>query len=90
MTGTDVRFDPLAEGYAEHPYEQYAALRDHDPVHRSELLQGWVVTRFDDVGRLLRDPSVSSDIHHATPNAAHPHGARAALGAAPRRRGRSC
>ena len=68
MTGTDVRFDPLAEGYAEHPYEQYAALRDHDPVHRSELLQGWVVTRFDDVGRMLRDPSVSSDIHHATPN----------------------
>ena len=68
MTGTDVRFDPLAEGYAEHPYEQYTALRDHDPVHRSELLQGWVVTRFDDVGRLLRDPSVSSDIHHATPN----------------------
>jgi cytochrome P450 len=70
MTGSDaaVRFDPLAPGFAEHPYDQYAALRDHDPVHHSELLQGWVVTRFDDVGRLLRDPTVSSDIHHATPN----------------------
>ena len=66
--GTAVTFDPLAEGFAESPYEQYAQLRDHDPVHRSELLQGWVVTRFDDVGKLLRDTSVSSDIHHATPN----------------------
>ncbi len=60
-------FDPLAPGYADSPYEQYGPLRDHDPVHRSELLQGWVVTRFDDVGRLLRDPSASSDIHNATP-----------------------
>ncbi len=69
MTGTAaVGFDPLAEGFAQSPYEQYAQLRDHDPVHRSELLQGWVVTRFDDVGKLLRDPSGSSDIHNATPN----------------------
>ncbi len=69
MSGTAaVGFDPLAEGFAASPYEQYEQLRDHDPVHRSELLQGWVVTRFEDVGRLLRDTSVSSDIHHATPN----------------------
>jgi cytochrome P450 len=67
MTNVPPRFDPLAEGFAESPYEQYARLRDDDPVHRSELLHGWVVTRFDDVGRLLRDPAVSSDIHNATP-----------------------
>jgi cytochrome P450 len=60
-------FDPFAKGFAESPYEQYEMLRDHDPVHRSELLHGWVVTRFDDVGKLLRDQSVSSDIHNATP-----------------------
>lgn len=64
----DTLFDPLAPGFADSPYEQYAQLRDRDPVHRSELLQGWVVTRFSDVGKLLRDPTVSSDIHHATPN----------------------
>lgn len=63
-----VRFDPLAEGFVDSPYEQYAQLREHDPVHRSDLLHGWVVTRFEDVGRLLRDPSVSSSIHNATPN----------------------
>ncbi len=65
----DMLFNPLAPGFAESPYEQYAQLRDRDPVHRCELLQGWVVTRFSDVGKLLRDPTVSSDIHHATPNA---------------------
>lgn len=68
-TGTgDVTFNPLTPGFVESPYEQYALLRDHDPVHRSALLHGWVVTRHDDVGKLLRDPTVSSSIHNATPN----------------------
>lgn len=70
-TGTtpgDVTFNPLTPGFVESPYEQYALLRDHDPVHHSALLHGWVVTRHDDVGRLLRDPTVSSSIHNATPN----------------------
>lgn len=70
MTRTDaepVAFNPLEEGFVESPYEQYARLRAEDPVHRSELLHGWVVTRFDDVGAILRDASVSSDIDNATP-----------------------
>ena len=67
MTNTPATFDPLAPGYAESPYEQYARLRDEDPVHHSRLLHGWVLTRFDDVNRLLRDPAASSDIRNATP-----------------------
>jgi cytochrome P450 len=63
-----VTFNPLAEGFADSPYEQYARLRDADPVHYSDLLWGWVVTRFDDVSQLLRDPTISSDIHNATPS----------------------
>jgi cytochrome P450 len=62
--------DPFAPGFAANPYEQYARLREADPVHRSLTMFGWVVTRFDDVGTLLRDPSVSSNIHHATPTPA--------------------
>lgn len=61
-------FDPFVDGFVEDPYDQYARLRAEDPVHRSELLQGWVVTRFADVAKLLRDPSISSDIANATPN----------------------
>ncbi|MGZ4694114.1 MAG: cytochrome P450 [Acidimicrobiales bacterium] len=61
------RFDPLDASYVSWPYDQYAALRDEDPVHWSELLWGWVVTRYDDVAAVLRDPSMSSDIGNATP-----------------------
>jgi len=61
-------FDPLDPAYVASPYAAYAALRDDDPVHWSDLLAGWVVTRFDDVAAILRDPSMSSDIHKATRN----------------------
>ena len=64
---TGAVFDPLEEGFVDWPYDQYRRLRAGDPVHRSELLQGWVVTRFDDVDAILRDPTISSDIDKATP-----------------------
>ncbi len=64
-----LRFDPFDPAYVASPYETYAVLRDDDPVHWSELLAGWVLTRFDDVDAVLRDPSMSSDIRKATPTA---------------------
>jgi len=38
------------------PYPAYRRLREVAPVHRSEVLPLWVVTRFDDCGAVLRDP----------------------------------
>ena len=63
-----VVFDPTAPGFVESPYEQYAALRAADPVHRSELLCGWVLTRYEDVDRVLRDPHVSVEQASAAGN----------------------
>lgn len=63
--GGPVAFDPFEEGFVASPYEQYARLRAHDPVHWSELLQGWVLTRFDDVVTLLRDPEISVELDNA-------------------------
>ena len=63
-------FNPLEEGFVEWPYDQYRRLRAEDPVHHSELLQGWVVTRYADVDAILRDPSVSSVIDNAEPTPA--------------------
>ena len=63
-------FNPLEEGFVEWPYDQYRRLRAEDPVHHSELLQGWVVTRYADVDAVLRDPSVSSVIDNAEPTPA--------------------
>lgn len=62
-----VTFNPLVDGFVEWPYHQYARLRAEDPVHRSELLHGYCVTRFHDVNTILRDPSVSSEIDNAEP-----------------------
>ena len=62
-----VTFNPLADGFVEWPYDQYRRLRAEDPIHRSELLHGWCVTRHADVNAILRDPSVSSVIDNAAP-----------------------
>ncbi len=60
-------FNPLADGYVEWPYDQYARLRAEDPIHRSDLLHGYCVTRFADVNTILRDPSISSELDNAIP-----------------------
>ena len=66
-TGT-AAFDPFEPGFDAWPYDQYTRLRDQDPVHWSAMLCGWVLTRFDDVTRVLRDPTISSDFDNATPS----------------------
>ncbi len=58
-------FDPFESGFVQSPYEQYARLRARDPVHWSELLEGWVLTRHDDVVALLRDPNISVELDNA-------------------------
>ena len=62
---TAVAFDPFEPGYVDSPYAQYARLRATDPVHRSDLLGGWVLTRYDDVARILRDPTISVELENA-------------------------
>lgn len=37
------------------PYPTYHRLREIAPVHRSEILPLWVLTRYDDGGAVLRD-----------------------------------
>ncbi len=59
-------FNPFEPGFFDDPYRQYAALREHDPVHRSPL-EVWVLFRYDDVVRVLRDPSLSVQVDNALP-----------------------
>jgi cytochrome P450 len=63
--GPAVAFDPFEPGFVASPYDQYRRLRQADPVHWSDLLEGWVLTRHDDVVALLRDPSVSVELANA-------------------------
>lgn len=47
----------------EHPWEQYAWLREHDPVHWHEEADGpgfWAVTRYADIRTISRQPKLFS------------------------------
>ena len=50
-----VEFDPLSPAFRADPWTTYARLREEDPVHRAALGM-WVLTRYDDVAGILRDP----------------------------------
>lgn len=66
MSDTAVVFNPFEPGYVEDPYPQLALLREHDPVHQTPFGL-WYVSRYEDVVRLLRDPSLSVDDANAKP-----------------------
>ncbi|HME68810.1 MAG TPA: hypothetical protein VKM54_02975 [Myxococcota bacterium] len=56
-------WDPLAPGFPKDPYAHYARLRSEDPVHYVETatLRCFIVTRYDDVVAVLRDPAYSAE-----------------------------
>jgi cytochrome P450 len=58
--------NPFEPGYFDDPYAQYALVREADPVHLSPI--GMVMLfRYDDVHRVLRDPSLSVEERNARP-----------------------
>ncbi len=61
-----VSFDPTESGFAAWPYDAYRRLRREDPVHRSPL-GTWHLSRYEDVVRVLRDPSLSVEEANGTP-----------------------
>lgn len=50
--------DPLIQA---RPHAFYSKLRNEDPVHYDEKLGMWLVSRYDDIVTLLRDPQTFSD-----------------------------
>ncbi|MXV95243.1 MAG: cytochrome P450 [Gemmatimonadetes bacterium] len=57
---------PLAPSFVADPYPVYRRLRDRDPVHYSILTEQFVVSRFADVDRILRDHrNFSNDLQRA-------------------------
>ena len=56
-----VDYNPLDKRYRTDPYPLYRRLRERDPVHRSRLINGWILTRYRDVVEVLRDPRFLAD-----------------------------
>jgi pimeloyl-[acyl-carrier protein] synthase len=48
-------YNPLSGKMYADPYPIYRKLREKSPVHRSRLIDGWVLTRHRDVDAVLRD-----------------------------------
>jgi cytochrome P450 len=46
----------LTPGSLSNPWPVYRQLQEEDPVHWSEALQAWLVTRHEDVTGCFRDP----------------------------------
>lgn len=62
-----VTFDPFAPGFQADPYPQWTALREQDPVHETPFGL-WMLTRYDDVARFVREPGLSAEEGRARPN----------------------
>lgn len=61
--------DPISPQAQIDPYPTYARLREEAPVHRSDEHGFWVLTRYDDVHRALRDHATFSSTLPGAPKA---------------------
>ena len=61
MLTTQPETYPLTDpAFLENPYPVYRRMRQDDPVHWSDALGHWVLTRYDDVLAAARNPALSS------------------------------
>lgn len=58
---TAVHYDPRDPAVIDNPLPVLRQLQDHDPVHWSDALRGWVVTRYDDVRRVQLGTQMSAN-----------------------------
>lgn len=55
-----VTFEPTTPEWLADPFPSYRELREQDPVHWSETLGHWVLTRYEDVSFVLKDERFSA------------------------------
>ena len=61
-----VSFNPVSSKLRRDPYPIYRKLRERDPVHRSRLFDGWVLSKHADVDAVLRDHQrFANDVRNA-------------------------
>lgn len=53
-------FDPMVEPYRENPFDFFSWARNHAPVIYVPALRAWMVSRYDDVVRVLDDTELFS------------------------------
>jgi cytochrome P450 len=56
------QLDPFVPGFFDDPAVQLGALREQAPLHWSDALQSYVVTRYEDVHRMCRDRALLGSV----------------------------
>ncbi len=69
-TGCPVVFDPVAPAQRRDPVPVYRQLREQCPVHYAENYDLWIVSRYDDVNTVIRDPATFSSLGAVTSSVA--------------------
>jgi len=60
-------FNPVSSKLRKDPYTVYRRLREKDPVHRSRLFDGWVLSKHAHVDAVLRDQhQFANDVRNAS------------------------
>ena len=59
------QYNPFIPEAHANPYPMYVRLRTEDPVQWSELMESWVLTRYDDIVAVLTDSRFSADRRQA-------------------------
>lgn len=62
---TGVELTALDERFRADPYPVLDELRESEPVHHDEVVNRWVLTRHDDVVKVINDRSLSQDPRNA-------------------------
>lgn len=55
------RFNPFLPEHRADPHATWRQLRENAPVYRSRIFGGYLCTRYEDVLRILREPTFSTD-----------------------------
>lgn len=55
-----VSYNPVSPATVQNPYPVYDLLREKDPIHRLRLANAWLLTRYEDVDRVMRDHQLFS------------------------------
>ena len=50
-----ITYNPISQHAVQDPYPGFARLRSRSPVHRSQLMNAWIISRYADVDTILRD-----------------------------------
>ncbi len=74
-----IDFDPMSEEQRECPFDVYRKARESLPVFYNERFDLWVVTRYDDIVRILKDPATFSSAQSLSVDATVPVEVQAVL-----------